>query len=57
MGDEATRQVRAIIHREQGERGSSAVPSWKAVPGVAFDPEVYGLEKDFVLTSFSALKG
>ncbi|GLE06221.1 hypothetical protein PINS_up015463 [Pythium insidiosum] len=54
--EHATAHTKDVITREFAER-----EQWKAAPrpwlSANFDPESYGLDKDFVLTNFSALKG
>ncbi|GLE09088.1 hypothetical protein PINS_up020677 [Pythium insidiosum] len=54
--EHATAHTKDVITREFAER-----EQWKAAPRPCcrqtLHPESYGLDKDFVLTNFSALKG
>lgn len=50
----AARHTKDIIAREFAE---SKPPSSTWLQSAFYDPQAYGLSKDFVLTNFSALKG
>ncbi|TMW60187.1 hypothetical protein Poli38472_000229 [Pythium oligandrum] len=54
--EEAATKTNEIIQREFAEQSATPAKS-RAWLTAYYDPEVHGLDKDFVLTNFSALKG